>query len=252
MNRHAFFNVERLQAFDAGEFQRRSPFPWQSFGGLLTDEVFARLLAEFPSPALFAQHQDRNRVHGQRPHNRLYLTLEDRLFANREQSGRIRGGDLNPAWREFLEALRRNPHYRRLVAMALGTSNYRLRFDWHLAGSGQDVSPHCDDSAKAGTHLFYFNSSADWRPEWGGNTVLLGGKRTDRLNPELADFDERLSAPMLDNHSTLFRNSSAAWHGVGRIDCPPDSYRRLFCVVFLHATPWRARLLRPWRARSHA
>ena len=122
-----------------------------------------------------------------------------------------------------------------------------MRFDWHIGGVGQDVSPHCDDPAKAGTHLIYFSTSADWRPAWGGSTILLGGKRTDRINPEMSDFDEQFAAPMLDNQSVIFRNSSEAWHGVDRIESPPGYCRRLFCVVFHHAIPWRTKLLKKRR-----
>jgi len=242
-------NADRLRTFDAAEFQQRRPFPWQGLAQLLTQEAFERLRTEFPDPRRFAAHQDRMRVHNQRPHNRCYLTLDDRRFGRRREAGQIGMTELSPAWRALIRALRRDQDYQRFAAQSLGTPHFRMRFDWHLAAAGQDVSPHCDDPAKAGTHLFYFNSSADWRPEWGGHTVFLGGKRTERMNPELAEFAEQCPAPMLDNQSAIFRNVAEAWHGVGVCQCPPGHFRRLFCVVFRHTTPWQVRILRTLRGR---
>jgi len=37
-----------------------------------------------------------------------------------------------------------------------------------LRVEGCAVSPHCDAVRKLATHIFYFNTEADWDPGWGG------------------------------------------------------------------------------------
>ena len=94
------------------------------------------------------------------------------------------------------------------------------------------MSPHVDSAKKIGTHIFYFNTSEDWRPEWGGATLVLGGKRTPAMNPDFDDFTDVEAAQIIDNRSFLFRNSAQSWHGVRALTSPAGSYRQLFNVIF--------------------
>jgi hypothetical protein len=100
--------------------------------------------------------------------------------------------------------------------------------------SGSEVSPHRDAEDKIGTHIFYFNRSADWSPEWGGETLVLAGKRVPTLNPDFSDFDQQVAIPILDNASFLFKNEPDAWHGVRPLHAPEGHYRRLFNVIVTH------------------
>jgi hypothetical protein len=45
--------------------------------------------------------------------------------------------------------------------------------NWHFAPAGFSLSPHVDAQRKLVSHIFYFNTEADWDPQWGGQTVVL-------------------------------------------------------------------------------
>jgi hypothetical protein len=85
---------------------------------------------------------------------------------------------------------------------------------------------------KIGTHILYFNTSSDWKPAWGGQTLVLAGKTTEALNPDFTDFQSYQAAQITDNHSFLFKNTPDAWHGVTALTSPPGNYRRLFNIIF--------------------
>lgn len=72
----------------------------------------------------------------------------------------------------------------------------------------------------------------DWSPDWGGGAVFYANQRSNRLNPEPADFESRQSTEFLNNRSLLFKNTEMAWHGVEELCCPPDRHRRIFNVIF--------------------
>jgi hypothetical protein len=225
---------EALEAFDTASFTNRQPCPWSDFDGLLTDEAFDQLCKEFPSLDLFERHNGISRKDSQRPHDRYYLAFEHSLYGNKKpgQVGCIGIGDLSPVWQQFIEELQSSPIYRRFVQQRLDAECLAIRFAWHVAGPGNDVSPHCDAASKAGTHIFYFNTSDDWDDAWGGSTLFLSGKKTEAMNPEVSDFEQQYGFSIVNNKSMLFRNTPNAWHGVDRISCPPGKYRRIFNVIF--------------------
>ena len=158
----------------------------------------------------------------------------------------VRLDELAPSWRQFLGELESRP-YRRFIRWLLGVTPDRVRYAWHLGFAGSEVSPHLDGKEKLATHIFYFNESGDWRPEWGGETLVLGGRAVERMNPDFSDFRLVRAVPFLDNRSFLFRNGPQAWHGVRPLAVPPGRYRRLFNVIF-EAAPARRKQNRPgWR-----
>lgn len=233
-------DAKQLQGFPAASFAQRAPFPWYDFQDLLTPEAFARLYADFPPLAAFERHQGLPRAHGQRSHDRYYLAYETSLYHEGggadeykldSGGGTIRHEELAPSWQAFIDELRDENGYAGFVARALGLPSVRLRFAWHLGTDGSEVSPHRDADNKIGTHIFYFNTSEDWRREWGGQFVALGGKKVARRNPEFDEFETEEKIEILDNRSFLFKNTADAWHGVRRLSAPQGAYRRLFNVV---------------------
>ena len=223
-----------MQTFDTTAFTGRSPFPWYNFQSLLADDAFARLCNEFPSLDFFETHEGLPRDHGQRSHDRYYLAYEETVYQNvdRDQKGIIRHHQLSPTWQAFMTELQTDSGYREFICRLLGVETFTARYAWHVATAGRSVSPHLDSVRKIGTHIFYFNTSQDWRAEWGGSTLVLSGKTYEGLNPEISDFDKVEAAQITDNRSFLFKNQPNAWHAVDTIDCPPKTYRRIFNVIF--------------------
>ena len=228
------FNQQKMQDFDPTTFTQRQPFPWYNFQALLTDETFQKLYDEFPSLDFFEKHEGLPRKYGQRSHDRYYLAYEETIYKDlaRDQKGVIRHAQLSPTWRTFMEALQADPGYRGFIGKLLGADNFTARYAWHVATAGRSVSPHVDARNKIGTHIFYFNTAQDWKEEWGGSTLVLGGKNYEGMNPEISDFDKVEAVKVMDNRSFLFKNQPEAWHAVDTIDCPPDTYRRIFNVIF--------------------
>ncbi len=224
---------ELLASFPAEHFTRNDPYPWFNFPELLRPEAFDALVRDFPPLERFEKHVGIARAHGQRPHDRYYLAYEQSLYHAEEDGGGavIDHQELAPSWQAFIDELE-GPEYRSFVSRLLGDDDLEQRYAWHLGFRGSEVSPHQDALEKAGSHLFYFNTSEDWDESWGGQTLVLDGKRGESMNPDFGDFASVRSSSMLDNHSFLFKNARKAWHGVRALDCPEQTFRRLFTVVF--------------------
>jgi len=229
----SFINYEVLRNFPLDEFKRRQPFPWANVPAFLTAEGFRRLHNEFPSLELFEKHEGIERVYGQRSHNRYYLAYETSIY-HQEASGNgvLKYEQLPAAWAQFIEELETGEPYQAFMKELFDVPAYRVRYAWHAGFNGSEVSPHLDATEKIGTHIIYFNTSADWDPAWGGTTLVLGGKRTPAMNPDFADFASVIKAEVLDNQSFVFKNTPHSWHGATALKCPPGKYRRLFNVIF--------------------
>ena len=85
------------------------------------------------------------------------------------------------------------------------------------------------------------NTSEDWDTGWGGQTVVLDddGKLDPASSPSFDEFSSEFEAETTDNRSLLFGSRGDSWHGVRKINCPDDAYRKVFIVVFEEHRPWR-------------
>lgn len=232
MSALSLLDQDLLDAADRDSFRKMEPFPWIA-GEFLTSEAFQQLLRDFPPLAKFEQHIDIAKKHGQRPHNRHYLAYERTLYdPERSRSvGIVAYAELAPIWQQFMTELE-GEAYRGFIASMLGTDDFVIRCAWHIGTTGSEVSPHIDSDDKLGTHIFYFNTSADWSPEWGGETIVLRDKTTSAMNPEFEDFRSAEIVPFLNNRAFLFGNNDRAWHGARTLSCPEGRVRRLFNVIF--------------------
>jgi hypothetical protein len=246
-----FLNYDLMARFELYRFPTTGPFPWFNFSQFLTQEGFEELHSDFPSVELFEQHSGIARPYGQRPHNRYYLAYEESIYHNKAPAdqGVVAHGRLPRTWQLFIEELRQSREYRQFIKTALGVADFKARYAWHIGFSGSEVSPHVDSRDKIGTHIFYFNTSGDWKPEWGGTTLVLGDKKTAARNPDFTDFETAISAEIRDNRSFLFKNTGNAWHGAEALTCPPGRHRRLFNVIFIVPSVWRALSQHPLVAR---
>jgi hypothetical protein len=213
-------------------------FYWRELSGFLSEDFHAALRRDFPPLTLFEKHVGRNQG-VVRPHDRYYLALgSSKYHRTRSLAARLMGkrgsveaSRLPRVWQLFIENLR-GPEYRHFLGNILQTSSFNLRFAWHMSFEGCEVSPHRDNPSKLGTHIFYFNSNADWNDAWGGQTVILSELRKDTECPEFEDFSQTREVSNIGNNSLLFRNSLIAWHGVRPISPPPQMYRKIFTVIF--------------------
>ncbi len=226
------FNQDVLDSFSVEAFQKRWPFPWIDFEKFLTPQAFKQLHDDFPPLELFEYHENRYRL-GQRPHDRYYLAYGKSFYGDKEGPGNIQKEDLSLSWQQFIEELETGPIYRNFINKALDNTNYTMRLCWHAGKTSNEVSPHIDNyPVKVGTHIFYFNTSEDWDPTWGGQLLIFGDKLVPGITPNFSDFVSVIPVKILDNHSFLFKNTPNAWHGVKPLKCPEGKYRKLFNVIF--------------------
>lgn len=213
-------------------------FYWSEFPGFLTESFNNTLRDSYPQLSFFDKHVGIDRGNA-RSHDRFYLSLGDSKY-HRDRSifswftkkrGSVHVSSLGKSWQLFIQILQ-GPEYRSFVDKCLKTSDYDIRFAWHMGFSGAEICPHLDNSLKLGTHIFYFNSVLDWKPEWGGQTVILVGPQNDSECPEFDAFTTSYEVSNIGNNSLFFRNSPSAWHGVRPLQAPAETYRRIFTVVF--------------------
>lgn len=232
---NTFIDYDLLSRFSSAEFLNTKPFPHFNFHGAIREEKFHELHKTFPKIELFERHVGLARPHGQRPHDRLYLAYGDTVYKQVKRvdktSGVATASDIAPAWVEFIEELKSEPRYQKFLHESMGAKKLSTRFAWHLGFNSSEVSPHIDAAEKLGSHLFYFNTDADWKKEWGGQTVVLGGRKVERNNPEFTEFASQYDSNILNNHSFLFKNAPTAWHGVRALTCPDGYYRKLFTII---------------------
>lgn len=223
----SYLNHEVIGRFEQKSFRATKPYPFWNPQGLLTPEGFERLRATLPEPSRFEAQFGVPRKYEQKSHDRYTLEYHAGL-------------DLPVPWRDFIAELR-SRRYRRFLRRALGVGPIELGFHWHYTPTGCSISPHCDSRRKAGSQLFYFNTEADWKPAWGGQTLILddGGDLSRASSPAFEDFRAEMAVEIMGNRSALFSAGPHSWHGMRELTCPEGALRRVFIVVFNKAGPLR-------------
>ncbi len=226
MSELQLLDPEALASIDRRAFRRRRPFPWWA-GPALRPAAWQRLLEHLPDPEQLEAVFGKPRRFGQQSHDRYVLDYAPEL-------------PVHPVWHQLAEELS-GTVYRSFLRRQLGRRGLRLRMHWHYTPRGASVSPHCDARRKLGSHIFYFNDPAVWRPEWGGGTCILDdcGRFSHRSCPDFDDFDAEEVSPPEGNQSLLFARRGNSWHGVRALACPPEQLRRVFIVAIEAAPRWR-------------
>lgn len=219
--KYQYLNFKNLAALDSNIFLNTEPFPWSNPQYILTQEGFKRLYNNLPDVDLFDKSFGLQRAHGQEPHDRYELYYSENLM-------------LPVVWNEFIDELKSNK-YREWISQYFDIKQpFTIRFQWHYAVNGCSVSPHVDSGKKLGSHLFYFNTSSDWREEWDGSTLVLSSattKHNPSSAPTLDVFESKISTSILDNHSFIFKNEENGWHAMATLNIPKGVYRHMFAVV---------------------
>lgn len=229
-----YIDFDFLESFDPKEFQNQKPYPWWNPEGVLTADGYQRLVETLPDVSMFDQKFNVKRSHGQYSHDRYALEYHDGL-------------ELSEPWTDFMAELK-GRRYHKIMCRLFDVRSVFLNFHWHYTPNGCSVSPHCDAKRKLGSQIFYFNTEADWDPNWGGETLILddGGRFDTKSAPAFEDFDRATPAVALGNHSLLFGRRGNSWHGVREIHCPEGLLRKVFIVV-VNSNTLKARLRRHFR-----
>jgi hypothetical protein len=220
-----YLDYQQLGKIEARQFRSRKPFPWANPAGALTEAAFHHLVEHLPDLSLFERRFGYSRDFGQKGHDRYSLEYDEGLA-------------IHPGWHEFVAELHGH-RYRQFLRRLYGFRPMRLSFHWHYTPTSCAVSPHCDSRAKIGSHIFYLNTHEDWKPEWGGQTLVLDdhGQLNCKSSPGFEDFNETTVAESIGNRSLIFRRTANSWHGVKSINCPEDRMRKVFIVVIERVRP---------------
>jgi hypothetical protein len=219
-----YIDFERLRGINAADFQNRSPYPWINPAGVLTDDGYLALLENLPDVARFEASFGKRRSHGQQSHDRYILNYREDL-------------DVPRPWHDFMAEIQ-GERYAGFIRRLFDVKTFDLSLHWHYTPKGASVSPHCDARRKLGSHIFYFNTEEDWKPEWGGDTVVMDdqGQFNRTSAPEFSEFHRVIHTEAMGNRSLLFGRTDHAWHGVKEIRCPEGSLRKVFIVVLNRMT----------------
>lgn len=217
-----YLNSEVLASLSGDAFRQRQPYPWTSIPGTLTEAGFERLRETLPDVSGFRRMEGVKRSFGQGSHDRYILHYNPKI-------------EIAPPWKEFIAELHSETYQsfvRRMFGLGPGNT-YIPTLEWYYAWQGCSVSPHCDARRKLGTHIFYFNTEADWEADWGGHILILDDER--RFKPHSGPaFDDFKTAAALDargNESLLFERTDHSWHAVRSLGCPPSHLRKLFIIT---------------------
>jgi len=214
-----YLNRERLDAVSAEGFRNRQPYPWTTIEESLTPEGYECLRQTLPEVGAFERQVGIKRAYGQGPHDRFLLHYHPSL-------------NLAEPWKEFIAELQGDT-YQSFLRRILGPNTFIPTFEWYYAWEGCAVSPHCDAARKLATHIFYFNTDADWDSKWGGQILILDSERRFRTHsaPSFEELKVAASVEPRGNGSLLFERTPHSWHGVRPLHCPPGKLRRLFLIT---------------------
>ena len=214
-----YLNRERLEAVSAEGFRNRQPYPWTTIEESLTPEGYECLRQTLPEVGAFERQVGIKRAYGQGPHDRFLLHYHPSL-------------NLAEPWKEFIAELQ-GETYQSFLRRILGPKTFIPTFEWYYAWEGCAVSPHCDAARKLATHIFYFNTDADWDSKWGGEILILDSERRFRTHsaPKFEDLKVAAAVEPRGNGSLLFERTPHSWHGVRPLQCPPEILRKLFIVT---------------------
>jgi hypothetical protein len=216
-----YLNLELLNRISADDFKNRPPFPWAHIENSLTPDGYETLRSTLPGTDAegFNRNVGVKRAHGQMSHDRYMLHYRAGL-------------ELPKPWREFLDELN-GPAYHKFLRRMLGPRNYICTFSWHYAWNGCSVSPHCDAARKRATHIFHFNDPSDWKPEWGGATLILASDKPlpTHSAPTWDELTVAGAGGPAGNGSLLFQRTDHSWHGMKPLACPEDKLRKIFSIT---------------------
>lgn len=139
-------------------------------------------------------------------------------------------------------------------AMSWLRRNAVLNFEFSRLENGSSVPPHTDAPEKLATLILYF-ADPDWKPEWGGGTLLYRPKDPALLKNwhnrriPFEEVDDVVNNAFVGNRLFVFTKSADSWHGLPEIHCPPDKARNSVNINLLLKPTNRFKRLQKVRTR---
>ena len=185
--------------------------------------TFDRLTEQYPSPSKFEDFDGANRRNNQREHKKKFLSFNSKIKENLFETSAV-----NSEWEGFIDYFK-SEDYINKVKNLLNIDNFDIGFEWSIMENGSDLCPHSDCCKKLASHVFFFPHLC-WRGD-GGDFVFLDGNDNDQ-NPEIDEFENKLTIKYKDNSSILFKNSKdyRNWHTVTKVKS--NIARRVFQIIF--------------------
>lgn len=202
----------------ARRFRSAEPFPFFLLDGLLDDEFFRRLHAEFPPFAAENALNDYGEAGGKAVHSKP--------------------AEIGPAYRE-LDALFQNRDFLDWLGRATGIEDLLFDPDYYGGGthenlSGESLDSHVDFNIHPTRRwhrrlnlILFLND--EWEESWGGCVQL----QRDPWAP--ADENVVRTVVPAPNRCVVFETSERSWHGFETIRIPEDRpgvTRRTVAVYF--------------------
>jgi 2OG-Fe(II) oxygenase superfamily len=221
-SRMEYLNRESLARISSESFRKEVPYPWVSIEDTLTPKAFELLRETFPDVSLFRGRTALPPGDAQPTQGRAVLVYRP-------------GVKLPEPWKMFMAELQ-DEFYESFLRRLFGLAPDQqpdLTAEWHYAWQGCSLSPHCHARQQVGTHIFYFNTEADWDSKWGGEILILDdlGRHQAPSAPAFADLQTAAVIDPRGNGSLIFQRTDHSWHGVLPLESPPERLRKLFVVT---------------------
>lgn len=191
----------------------------------LTPELYASLLASFPSDAHFKQLPD----------------IGEKLHFNEGHWDFQAYLDTAPDWRQFYDRLKAQPQWL-ASALHLGAETLpitKTKFEFSiLPGRGGFLHPHADTAKKLATMVLFFTEEA-WPDRWGGGLEFYRHKSdpfgdfTEYKAIDPKELELLFCAAFKPNRAVAFVRSPWSLHGVPPLKHPQGYPRRSITINFL-------------------
>ena len=178
-------------------FKKNKPFSFMFVQGAIKQEVYDKLVAEWPSEEKFRLFNEvMKRVH----------VGPSKIFKTGE-SVNMNFPELSETWNEFANYVASEEYIKNLSEITGMKLTQLTEFGLLEGKKGDFVHPHIDEAVYNQTSsLYYFTK--DWKREFGGATCILTNDSYDNVVFE---------PNALDNNYLLFHETNNAWHGYKRI-----------------------------------
>jgi len=249
----------------------RDPFFIFEFHELFDRATYGELDAHFPKksifPATWVDRGGKSHMNSKMPEfaeftrkepiwTKLYDRFTDssviqKLYELAHSVSSERSENEKKPWRldtrEKASGLLRKPiaKFRRFKDGLAGNTPVRLTFEFSYLEAGCYLPPHTDVPGKLISLMIYFPDPGIKYPVGAGTEFYRGKGGTDAQSGWVAGMmDDNSMKQFLDNHETFytaeftpnklvgFIKASNSWHGVKRLDLPPNATRRSLNVNY--------------------
>lgn len=193
------------------DFHNTKPFPFINANGFLKG-FRTKLIDEYPKLGDMYRGEGNGVV-------KVYSTDIDRL---------LNEINFSQTWIDFMEDLL-SREYKQFMADLADVNDFKILFEFAVGQDGYWLGAHPDTPRKKCVNLFYMNDSRDWKPEWGGRTIIMedySGKKIEKQIPPEQTIAPKIFAENIESDGLIFKRSDYSWHGVETVTCPNPGFNR--------------------------